>query len=245
MFKSAIYAAWCAKHDDVKCRDAAQSAPVPKQVTSSAVVRGFVQPAWRLLAAASLALGSAPLALANGPGENATWQFSTTQERVNKAAVADFVEKKRAGYYDSFKTVNNYNTYIERQVNCSVSALTTGNTGSNGLTAATSSPTLSNSGSTSSETGANTNSNGLSQAGLTGVLQAGIGGNTPTGTISSGQSNTGALNSGVSASNTSATTGAVAANGGMTDQVLNSQQSNSGMLTASISASTACAGSLN
>jgi hypothetical protein len=37
----------------------------------------------------------------------------------------------------------------------------------------------------------------------------------------------------------------VAANGGVTDQVLNSQQSNSGMLTASISASTACAGPLN
>lgn len=186
-----------------------------------------------------------PAAQANGQGENTTWQFQTSQERVNKAAVADMVEKKKAGFYDSFKAVYNYNTYIERQVNCSVSALTTGNTGSNGLSAATSSPTLSSSGSTSSSTGANTASNGLSQAGLTGVLQAGSSGSTPTGTLSSGQSNTGALNSGVSASTTSASTGAVAANGGSTDQVLNSQQANSGMLTASISASTACAGTLN
>ena len=206
---------------------------------------GVVQACWRPVAVVSLVLGQVPTALSNGPGENASWQFQTSQERVNKAAIADLVEKKRAGYYDSFKAVYNYNTYIERQVNCSVSALTTGNTGSNGLSAATSSPTLSNSGSTSSDTGANTASNGLSQAGLTGVLQASNDSNTPTGTLSSGQSNTGALTSGVSASNTSASTGPVAANGGVTDQVLNSQQSNSGMLTASISASTACAGPLN
>lgn len=183
--------------------------------------------------------------MANGPGENSPWQFQTSQERVNKAAITDMVEKKRAGYYDSFKTVYNYNTYIERQVNCSVSALTNGNTGTNGMNAATSSPTVSNSGSTSSDTGANTASNGLSQAGLTGVLLASNESNTPTGTLSSGQSNTGALTSGVSASSTSAATGAVGANGGVSDQVLNSQQSNSGMLTASISSSTACAGPLN
>lgn len=201
--------------------------------------------AWRQLVAVSLVLSLAPAALANGPGENATWQFQTTQERVNKAAIADLVEKKQAGYYDSFKTVYNYNTYIERQVNCSVSALTTGNTGSNGLTAATSSPTLNNSGSTSSEAAANAASNGLSQAGLSGVLTASNDSNTPTGSLSSGQSNSGALNSGVSASSTSASTGAVGANGGVTDQVLNSQQANSGMLTASISSSTACAGPLN
>jgi hypothetical protein len=193
----------------------------------------------------SLIVGLSPVAMANGPGENAPFQFQTTQERVNKAAIADLVEKKRAGFYESFKAVYNYNTYIERQVNCSVSALTTGNTGSNGLNAATSSPTLSNSGSTSAETAANAASNGLSQAGLTGVLQASNDSNTPTGTISSGQSNTGALNSGVSASTTSASTGAVAANGGVSDQVLNSQQANSGMLTASISSSTACSGTLN
>lgn len=213
--------------------------------TAQVPLLGFAHAIWRPLAVVQLMLCLAPAAMANGPSENATWQFQTTQERVNKAAIADLVEKKRAGYYDSFKTVYNYNTYIERQVNCSVSALTTGNTGSNGQSASTSSPTLSNSGSTSSDTGANTASNGLSQAGLTGVLQASNGSNTPTGTLSSGQSNTGALSSGVSASNTSASTGAVAANGGATDQVLNSQQSNSGMLTASISASTACAGPLN
>lgn len=196
-------------------------------------------------AAASLALGCVCAAWANGPGENSSWQFQTAQERVNKAAIADLVEKKSAGYYDAIKPVYNYNTYIERQFNCSVSALTTGNTGSNGLSAATSSPTLTNSGTTSAETGANTASNGLSQAGLTGMLQANNGSNTPTGSFSNGQSNTGALNAGVSSSNTSATTGAVTASGGVTDQVLNAHQANSGMLTATISSSTACAGPLN
>ncbi len=200
---------------------------------------------WRQFAVVCLLLAQAPSLLANGPGENSAWQFQTSQERVNKAAIADLVEKKRAGYYDSFKAVYNYNTYIERQVNCSVSALTTGNTGSNGLTAATSSPSVSNSGSTSSDTGANTSSNGLSQAGLTGVLQASNDSNTPTGTLTSGQSNTGSLSSGVSASNTSASTGTIGASGGTSEQVLNSQQSNSGMLTSSISSSTACAGPLN
>jgi hypothetical protein len=48
----------------------------------------------------------------------------------------------------------------------------------------------------------------------------------------------------VSGSSNSASTGQVAANGGMTDQVLNSQQSNSGVLTSSISSSSACAGTL-
>ena len=90
-----------------------------------------------------------PAALANGPGENSTWQFQTTQERVNKAAIADLVEKKQAGYYDSFKAVYNYNTYIDKQVNCTLSAVTNGTSGANGLDASTSSPVLNNTGTTS------------------------------------------------------------------------------------------------
>ena len=184
------------------------------------------------------------LVLANGQGENGSWQFQTSQERVNKAVIADLVQKNRSGYYESFKSVYNYNTYIERQVNCSVSALTTGNSGSNTTAASTSSPNLSNSGSTSSNTAANAASNGLSQAGLSGVIAA-TRSASPTGSISNGQSNNGALNSDVSGSNTSASTGPVAANGGTTDQMLNSQQTNSGLLASSISSSTACAGPLN
>ena len=182
---------------------------------------------------------------ANGLGENPSWQFQTTQDKVNKSAVLDQIEKKKGGYYDAIKSTYNYNTYIDRQVNCSVSAGTTANSGSNATTASTSSPTVSNAGTTSSDTAANSASNGVAQSGLNGVLVTGSGTPTPAGTVDNAQNNSGALSSGVSGSNTSAATGAVTAGAGTTDQALNSQQSNTGALTASISSSTACNGMLN
>ena len=179
-------------------------------------------------------------AQANGYGESASWNFQTNQDRVNKAVVTDMIEKKKNGYYNAIKSTYNYNTYIDKQVNCTLSAVTTGTSGSNGLQASTSSPVLNNTGTTSASGAANTASNGLSQSSLTGVFNTNT---SPPGSISSGQSSSGSLNSSVSASTNSASTGEVAANGGATDQVLNSQQSNSGILTSSISASSACAGS--
>jgi hypothetical protein len=59
------------------------------------------------------------------------------------------------------------------------------------------------------------------------------------------QTNGGSLNSGVTGSNTNATTGSVTAGSGASDQVLNSQQSNAGNLTASVVGSTACSGPFN
>jgi hypothetical protein len=200
------------------------------------------------LAAALLCLGG-PTVQANGLGENGSWQFQTSQDKVNKGAVLDLIERKKGGFYDSFKTtINNNNiTNIDRQFNCSVGATTTGNAGSNGMTASTSSPTTSNTGSTSSGTTANTASNGLNQGGAGGVLVAGAGGisNPPQAVIDSNQANSGTLSSGISGSSTSATTGAISADGGRTDQALNSLQSNSGTQTASIQGSTACSGPLN
>lgn len=178
---------------------------------------------------------------ANGYGESASWNFQTSQDRVNKAIVTDMIEKKKNGYYSAIKSTYNYNTYIDKQVNCTLSAVTTGTSGSNGLQASASSPALNNTGTTSASGAANTASNGLSQSSLTGVFNTNT---SPPGSISSGQSSSGALNSSVSASSNTASTGEVVANGGTTDQVLNSQQSNSGILTSSISASSACAGSL-
>ncbi len=193
-----------------------------------------------------LAMGAAtllmlPSAMANGYGESGSWNFQTNQDRVNKAFVTDMIEKKKNGYYNAIKSTYNYNTYIDKQVNCTLSAVTTGTSGSNGLQASASSPVLNNTGTTSASGAANTASNGLSQSSLTGVFNTNT---APPGSISSGQSSSGALNSSISASSNSASTGQVAANGGTTDQVLNSQQSNSGILTSSISASSACAGSL-
>ena len=198
-----------------------------------------------LICSMGLALCFAHLAHANGFGESAPWQFQTSQEKVNRATLLDMIEKKKAGYYDSFRSTYNYNTYIDRQVNCTVTAANTANAGTNSTTAATSSPTLSSSGSTSSNVAANSGSSGLSQAGLNGVLTPSQANSVPTGELNNSQSNSGALSSGVTGSSTSSSTGAVSANGGTTDQLLNSDQSNSGSLSASIIGSTACSGTLN
>jgi hypothetical protein len=202
-------------------------------------VRG--KPCWMVVFAVSVASMLPPLAQANGYGESGSWGFQTQQDKVNKAYVLDMIEKKKNGYYNAIKSTYNYNTYIDKQVNCSLSSVTTGTSGSSGLQATTSSPVLNNTGTTSASGAANTASNGLSQSSLTGVFNTNA---TPPGSISSGQSSSGALNSSISGASNSASTGQVAANGGTTDQVLNSQQSNSGILTSSISASSACAGPL-
>ena len=194
-----------------------------------------------VLVMGSAAWLSMPAAMANGYGESGSWGFQTQQDRVNKAYVLDMIEKKKNGYYNAIKSTYNYNTYIDKQVNCSLSSVTTGTSGSNGLQASASSPVLNNTGTTSASGAANSASNGLSQASLTGVFNTN---STPPGSVSNGQSSSGALNSSVSGSSNSASTGQVAANGGTTDQILNSQQSNSGILTSSISASSACAGPL-
>ncbi len=192
-------------------------------------------------AAAALFVWAMPAAQANGYAESGSWGFQTNQDKVNKAYVLDMIEKKKNGYYNAIKSTYNYNTYIDKQVNCTLSAVTNGTSGANGLDASTSSPVLNNTGTTSASGAANSASNGLSQSSLTGVFNTNA---TPPGSISSGQSSSGALNSSISGASNSASTGQVAANGGTTDQVLNSQQTNSGILTSSISASSACAGQL-
>ena len=188
-------------------------------------------------------------AQANGIGENGSFQFETTQDRVNKGAVLDLVERKKGGYYDSFKTTNynTTNTYIDKQFNCAVSASSSGNAGTSSVQANTSSPSVTNSGTTSSATNANSASNGISQNGFPGVLVASAGGNpfgSGTGSLGNNQSNSGALNSGVTGSSTNAATGAISAGGGSSDQVLNSTQNNTGAQTATIAGSTACNGPL-
>jgi hypothetical protein len=210
---------------------------------SSWGAQGLRTPA--LICTLGLALGLSSPAFSNGFGESAPWQFQSSQEKVNRATLLDMIEKKKAGYYDSFRSTYNYNTYIDRQVNCTLTAANTANAGTNSTSAATSSPTLTSSGSTNSNVAANSGSSGLSQAGLNGVLTPSQTSSVPTGTLSNSQSNSGALNSGVSGSSTSSSTGAVTAGGGTTDQVLNSDQNNSGSLSASITGSTACSGSLN
>jgi hypothetical protein len=182
---------------------------------------------------------------ANGLGENGSWQFQTTQDKVNKGAIVDLMERKKGGYYDAIKTTVNNTTYIDRQYNCSVSAGTTGNSGSNGMVAHASSPTISNTGSTQATTSANSATNGVAQTGLDGVLVASLG-TPPSGSIGNDQANSGNLSSGVNGSNTNTSSGAVTATDGRNDQVLNSAQTNSGSnLSSTVNGSTACVGPLN
>ncbi len=91
------------------------------------------------ISAAGLALALATSGVAaNNLGENTVWGFPATVDKTNKTTTLDQVEKKKAGYYDALRPVYNYTTYIERQFNCSVSALTTANTGSNANSASNS-----------------------------------------------------------------------------------------------------------
>lgn len=186
-------------------------------------------------------------AMANGLGENGSWQFETSQDRVNKGAVVDLIERKKGGYYDSFKTTN-YNTtynYVDKQFNCSLSASASGNQGQNSTSASTSSPTVNTTGSTNANTAANQATNGTAQNGFPGVLTAYAGPGYPyNASLGNNQSNAGALNSSVSGSSTAANTGPISAGGGATDQMLNSNQSNNGSQAATVTGSTACNGPL-
>lgn len=208
-----------------------------------------------------LVIATASAATANGYGESAPWQFETPGARAVNAAVLDLIEKKRGGYYDSFKSTNynTSNTYIRQQTNCTVASSASGNSGSNGVSAATSSPTVTNGASTSSGTTGNGATStlgagdpfgtvgalglyGTGTSGATGNWATGLGPGV-TGSVQTSQSNAGSiLASGVSGSSTTSASGAIGANGGFTSQALNSAQTNNGAQTSSVNGSTACAG---
>jgi hypothetical protein len=222
------------RHHSTLCRDAA-------------VLHASRDAVWRpcLLA---LTLGGLLLmacgARANNLGENTDWQFGTSQDKVNKTAVLDQIEKKKAGYYDALRPVYNYTTYIERQYNCSLSSSTVGNVGTNTTTATNSSPTVTNSSGTTATSLANSATTSAPGNGANGASSSGAG-YTLSSNLANSQTNGGSLSAGVTGSNTTATTGAVTAGSGSSDQVLNSTQSNAGNLSASVAGSTACSGALN
>ncbi|MDD3800048.1 MAG: hypothetical protein PHE36_12815, partial [Novosphingobium sp.] len=70
-----------------------------------------------------------PAAMANNVGENYAWQFQTTADKANQAAILDLIEKKKSGYYSP--PITTYITSIDRQYNCTVGATATGNQGTN------------------------------------------------------------------------------------------------------------------
>ena len=124
-------------------------------------------------------LSSSPL-LANNVGENGAWQFDTTADKVNKAYLEDLRQKKQNGTY----AAPVYNTYIDRQYNCSVAASAVGNSSSSSAVA--NSP--STSGHSSTSTG---NANSTSTASGYGSGDS---------SNSADQSNTGSVNADTSGS---------------------------------------------
>lgn len=122
-------------------------------------------------------------ASANNVGENSAWQFQTSADKANQAAIQDMVQRKKAGSYGAANYTTN--TYIGRQYNCDVTATAQGNQGTNTTTA--------NSPGTS---GASANSTGNSSSGYGG-----------SGTVSTGQANSGSVGSAVIGSTTSTVQG--------------------------------------
>jgi hypothetical protein len=175
----------------------------------------------RIIAAAIL-IGLTQSALANGWYESRPWQFDTTADKANKAAVLDMIERKKGGYYDGFSTTinNNSTTNVGTQINCNNLASAIGNEATNGQSA--NSPSVSNDSDTNSSANGNVADNG-----------AGHGG----GDIGNDQGNSGDVSSGITGS-TSSSSGPI--NGGPSDQALNNTQDNSGNQTATLTDSTAC-----
>lgn len=185
---------------------------------------------FRFLAGCALSVAAAGVTQAQGwTSEGVPWQFQTSADRVNKAAVNDMLEKKKGGYYDAFQVNNQYQyaTTIERQVNCTFSPSASGNANSLAQDASASSPSTSaSSGNTAGATGnSNANSGSLNQGG----------------SVASNQSNTGQLSASVSASTSSNQMAPINAASGRNQQDASVSQSNSGNQSTTVSASSACA----
>ena len=173
----------------------------------------------RLLATALVVTTSLALphvASANNYGESVGWQFRTSGDKVNQAALLDLIQKQRGGYYSAPV----YNTTIARQYNCSIAPVATGNQDYQSATA--NSPTVT--GATSQASG---NANAATATDGHGAA------------LDTQQSNMGAVSSGVAGSTDTSVHGTAS-------QALNATQSNSGTQSASVSSSSACAfGALN
>lgn len=159
-------------------------------------------------------------AFANGYGEDGSWQFQTPADQANLAAVQTMIQEKKAGMFSANRYVNNYNTTIEHETNCSVSSESVGNSGSNSMSGNSSS-----SQGTSSTAAGNSDSNAITGSGSTG---------TP-GSLTSTATNSGQVGSSASG-NSNATAG------GTVNDALNSSQGNNGSQSSVVSGNTACQG---
>lgn len=165
------------------------------------------------LLALALPAALAPMpACANNYGESLAWQFKTSADRANQAALLDLIARKRGGYY----AAPVYTTTIDRQYVCSIAPTATGN--SDGQSAIANSPTV---------TGAASTAAGNSSATTVDSGRAGA-------SVDGTQTNSGVVTAGVTGSTDTLVHG-------VAWQALNSTQSNSGSQSASVTGSSACA----
>ena len=158
-------------------------------------------------------------AQANNINENAAWQFETSADKVNKAYLEDMRQKRRNGYY----AAPVYNTYIDRQYNCSVSSSAVGNTAS--------STAIGNSPSTTGHSSVATGNDNTT------TTNSGFG--SGSGSTSANQGNSGDVDAGASGNQSNSVRGSH-------QQALNTDQVNSGNQDASVTGATACQyGALN
>lgn len=191
----------------------------------------------------SCALIGAPGAvLANGLGENGSWQFQTSTDKVNSAYLEDLRQKRASGFYAPPNITNN----IDKQFNCSLSASASGNLGTSSIVTAGPSTTGVSSFAAANESQARVQADGLPADNMPGPFGArrpgrsdgpqvpgeswGLGG----AGIANQQSNTGQIQSSAEGE-TSSVVGDT-----QNYQALNSAQTNSGTQEASVAGSTAC-----
>lgn len=208
------------------------------------------------LSAGNLSVGTAH---ANAFGESPPWQFRTTGDRANLAAIRDLIERKKGGYYDGFDSttnitnnINNTENFAGDQVNCNVSASATGNASSGSMDAAAGTASASSSITNHATTTGNEASNSLGTPGgsnsvVFGILNDNSGQPGSSYTLADLINNDQGVNdSNLDASadsNTNTYNGGTVSggDGSSTNQVLNNDQDNDGNQTATVNDSTACA----
>lgn len=156
------------------------------------------------------------VAHANGVGENAAWQFQTTAEMANQAYIEELRKKNANGAYQAPQ----YNYYIDTQnnFNCSNSASSSGNGGTNSATA----NTPASNGANGSALGNQNASTGSTQ-GWTGDV-----------VLNSGQDNSGPVVTSVTGDSFAD------ASNNFSHQALNTIQTNTGLQDASVNGSNGC-----
>lgn len=177
------------------------------------MIRPFKLPKIKSILSGLIILTNVTPSLANNISENSAWQFETMTDKANRAFIEDMRQKKQSGYYASPV----YNTYIDRQYNCAVSSVATGNQATSN--AVGNSPTAS--GHSVSSTG-NTDTASLDPG--SGALNS---------TMTNNQLNRGEVEAEASGEIETSVRGD-------TYQALNTDQQNSGTQTASVTDATAC-----